>query len=84
MKIFAVLALFFISVSLQAHNAGNISGTVSDAKNGAPLIGINVQIKNTLLGTITDLNGKYELKNIQIGTYELVFSSVFKPPKSSD
>jgi outer membrane receptor protein involved in Fe transport len=74
-KIFVFLFII-VTYTLQAHNAGNICGTISDAHNGSPLIGINVQIKNTLLGTITDLNGKYELKNIQIGSYELVFSSV--------
>lgn len=65
-----------MALPTHAHNAGNICGIVSDSKNGSPLIGINIQIKNSFIGTTTDLNGKYQLKNIQIGTYEIVFSSV--------
>ena len=74
MKNCLLLLLSFLTISVQAHNAGNICGMVSDAKSKMPLIGVNVQIKNSLIGTNTDLNGKFDLKNIQIGTYELAFS----------
>lgn len=76
MKNYFLLLFSVFTLSIQAHNAGNIFGTVSDAKNGVPLIGVNVQVKNTLLGTTTDLHGKFELKNMQIGMYEVVFSSI--------
>lgn len=76
MKYFIFLVFLLVSVSLQAHNSGSIYGTVTDAKTGIPLVGVNVQVKNTLLGTTTNLDGKFEIKNIQIGTYEIVFLSV--------
>jgi TonB-linked outer membrane protein, SusC/RagA family len=38
-----------------------ISGVVTDTK-GTPLVGVNVVIKGTSVGTITDLNGKYSLQ----------------------
>lgn len=76
MKNFLFLLLSFLTLSARAHNAGNVCGTVSDAKTGGPLIGINIQIRGSLYGTYTDLNGKFELKNIQIGSYDLVFSSL--------
>jgi outer membrane receptor protein involved in Fe transport len=76
MKHCLIFLLSFLTLSVQAHNAGNICGTVSEAKNGMPIIGVNIQIKNSLIGTNTDLNGKFEFKNIQIGTYEIVFSSL--------
>ncbi len=37
-----------------------VSGTVTD-ENGAPLPGVNVMVKGTTLGTVTDVNGKYTL-----------------------
>jgi hypothetical protein len=74
-NVLLLLFSFFI-LSLQAHNAGSIFGTVFDTKSGTPLIGVNIQIKNSLIGTGTDLNGKFELRNIQIGTYDLDFSSL--------
>lgn len=76
MKIYVALLFLIFTLTIEAHNAGNIYGTVSDAKNGFPLIGVNVQIRNSLLGTTTDLNGKFELKNIQIGMYEVAFSFI--------
>jgi outer membrane receptor protein involved in Fe transport len=74
----ACLLFLFIIVVIpsHAHNAGNISGTVSDIKNGTPLIGVYVRINNSLITTTTDLEGKFELKNIKIGNYEVSFSYI--------
>ena len=76
MKIILTSILTFLSFALYGHNSGNITGTVKDSTTSAPLIGVTIQVKNTLLATVTDLNGRYEFRNIQIGTYELVFSYV--------
>lgn len=76
MKYSLIFLLLLFGLLAGAHNAGNIYGTVYDSKSEKPIIGANVQIKNSLIGTITDLQGKFEFKNVQIGTYELVFSSL--------
>ena len=76
MKISITFLLIIFALPIHAHNAGNIYGKVSDAKSGVPLVGVNVQIKSSLIATSTDLNGKFELKNIQIGNYELAFSFI--------
>jgi TonB-linked SusC/RagA family outer membrane protein len=52
-----------------------ISGTVTDAEDGQPLPGVNVLAKNTTIGTITDIDGKYTL-SVPDETETLVFSSV--------
>ena len=41
----------------------NISGMVLD-NNGIPIIGANVLIKGTTVGTITDVDGKFSLDNV--------------------
>lgn len=51
-----------------------LSGTVRD-KSGEPLIGVNVTIKGTTNGTMTDMNGKYSLKVTSPKGY-LVFSYI--------
>lgn len=38
-----------------------LKGQVIDAKTGDPVIGVNVLVKGTATGTITDIDGKYEL-----------------------
>jgi len=69
-----IFSLFLVfSFSLQAHNVGNVYGNIYDAKSKMPLIGVNIQLKGTLIGTSSNINGKFELKNLQTGNYELVF-----------
>jgi hypothetical protein len=76
MKNYLIILFLIISFPILAHNAGNITGTVTDSQKGYPLIGVNVQIKNSLIGTTTDINGNFAFKNIQIGTYDVVFSFI--------
>ena len=40
-----------------------VTGNVKDA-NGEPLIGVNVVVKGTTLGTVTDLDGNFTLGNV--------------------
>jgi TonB-linked SusC/RagA family outer membrane protein len=39
-----------------------ITGQVNDAETGEPLIGVTVMVKGTTMGTITNMNGEYELE----------------------
>ena len=68
--------LFLAFFSAKAHEAGTIKGKVSDAKSGTQVVGAVIQIKSTLIGTASDIYGNYELKNIQIGKYELTCSLI--------
>jgi TonB-linked SusC/RagA family outer membrane protein len=44
-----------------------VKGTVTDKDDNSPLPGVTVVIQNTTRGTITDINGKYELKIDSLG-----------------
>jgi hypothetical protein len=55
---------------------GRVSGRVVDAATGEPLPYVNVFIANTMLGAATDQDGKFELRNIPLGVYDLVVSMV--------
>lgn len=74
MKKIYFFLLVSLSFNLQAHNAGNIIGKVIDSKSRIPLTGAVIHLSNSIISTTSDLNGKFEFKNIQIGTYKLVFS----------
>src|SRR5690606_29045642 len=51
-----------------------ISGTVVSQADGSPLPGVNVVIKNTTIGTATDVDGKYTISAPADAT--LIFSFI--------
>jgi TonB-linked SusC/RagA family outer membrane protein len=53
--------------------AQTISGTITDASTGEPLIGANILVVGTSTGTITDFDGKYSL-NMPEGATQLEIS----------
>lgn len=53
------LGLFLTSSLIIAQR--NVSGVVTDAKTSEPLIGANVLVKGTSIGTITDIDGAYTI-----------------------
>jgi TonB-linked SusC/RagA family outer membrane protein len=51
-----------------------VKGTVTDKEDNSPLPGVTVVIQNTTKGTVTDINGKYELQIDSLGqTLEFKF-----------
>lgn len=68
-----VLALMLPISFLMAQDV-RVNGTVTDASNGEPLPGVTVLVKGTTNGTITGINGEYELSVPSGAT--LVFSSI--------
>ncbi|TYP95575.1 TonB-dependent Receptor Plug Domain [Fodinibius salinus] len=54
---------------------GTIRGTVTDAADGEPLVGVNILVKGTSNGASTDLDGKFDIK-VPSGTYDLRLSYI--------
>ncbi len=69
LPLIATLLLMSFSVGAQT-----ITGKVTD-ENGDGLVGVNIVVKNTTAGTISDINGDYQL-TVPEGSATLVFSSV--------
>lgn len=70
-KITLIFLVFLCSSFTLMFSQNKVSGTVSDSS-GMPLPGVNIQIKDTNQGTITDFEGHYEIE-VQQGKV-LVFS----------
>lgn len=60
---------------LFAQQNGIISGTVTDDED-IPLFAVNVVIKQTTTGAITDFDGKYIIRDVKPGNYILQFSYI--------
>jgi outer membrane receptor protein involved in Fe transport len=53
----------------------SIKGTIQDSE-GMALIGITVALEGTSVGAVTDLDGNFEINNLNSGIYNLVISGV--------
>ena len=73
-KRFITVLLVFLALGAQAFAQSAVSGKVTD-QSGEPLVGVNVLVKGTTNGTMTDLDGNYSLSNLRQGAV-LVFSSI--------
>jgi hypothetical protein len=77
MKLYKIIiTLIFLSQivysqPLPEQGKGSISGSVVDVVTKQPLIGANIIIVGTTIGTATDINGLFRLENIEPNTYLL-------------
>lgn len=58
------------------YGQGSISGTILDTDNNEALIGASVVIKGTSIGTVTDIDGKFTLSNVETGDHTLIISYI--------
>lgn len=70
--LFFAYTILYIGM-LNAQNS-EISGTISS--NGVPEAYVNIYLKGTQIGTASDENGKYSLKNVPSGKYTLIASNI--------
>jgi len=71
----------FVNVSKQVSNVRRVtSGRVVFEEDGQPVVGATVRLKGSRLGTITDVNGHYVLRNIPDGAQTLLISYIGMKP----
>lgn len=58
----------------QALQGGIFAGKVTDAQTGDDLIGANVFMVGTKLGASTDIDGKFQIKRVPEGSYEVLIT----------
>jgi len=57
-----LVLVFFLSAISSVHaQSRTVSGTVTSGEDGTPIPGVNIIIKNTTIGTVTDGNGTYSI-----------------------
>ena len=66
----AFLMILGMSTFLMAQE-GSVSGRVTDAQTGDPLVGANVLVVGTNLGAATDINGEYAISRVPAGAQRL-------------
>ncbi len=75
--------VLFLGISMGAFAQRTISGVVTDAGTGEPLIGANILVVGTSTGTITDFDGAYTL-SVPEAAKQLEFSYTGYRPQTID
>lgn len=70
----AVMSILIALLSISLLQAGTIKGLIKDADTGDPLIGANIVLGKTMMGTITDDDGFFILQEVPIGKWQLTAS----------
>lgn len=73
---YLTLALLMIAAPLVAQYDAHLTGHVLDERTGEHLPYVNVQVKGTNIGTVTDESGHYLLQDLPIGHQTILFSYV--------
>ena len=73
MKIYLKIFLLIFSITCNSQN-NSLAGKISDGLEN--LSYVNIYIQNTKLGTSSNEDGYYQIKNIPSGTYKIVVSSL--------
>jgi len=71
---FLIALLLFGVCFVSAQQNLSVSGVVTDANDGSPMVGVSVMLKGMTNGTITDMSGKYSLSAPKGST--IVFSYI--------
>lgn len=70
------LLLFTLLSFLSRAQNGTITGKVTDHKTQETIIGANVVIQGTTVGSATDIDGAFTISNVKPGTYTLVVTFI--------
>ncbi|MFH0882492.1 MAG: TonB-dependent receptor [bacterium] len=77
LTISSIVVLAFSQIMpASAQGVGLLYGRITDAGNNHPLEGASIFVRGTHIGTATDLDGWYVIRNLKPGTYTLTISFV--------
>ena len=74
-KVFLLLCISALTFTVYSQT-GTIKGNVNDSKTNDFMIGATVMIQGTSKGTTTDIDGNFEILDVQAGIYNLIITSV--------
>jgi len=80
--VFFVILIAMLSSQLLWGADGRIEGKVTDATTDEPLVGANVYLEGTSIGTATNIEGQYIIPNLSAGFYTLKVSYIGYEPKT--
>lgn len=75
-RVLMLLVCFFVSLKVATAQTVTVTGVVTSADDGEPVIGASVLVKGTTVGTITGINGDFTIPNVPSSSTTLIVSYV--------
>ena len=75
-KLMMLLACLFVGIGLVTAQTQKVTGVVISEEDGQPVVGASVLVKGTTLGTITDVDGNFNLSNVPSSAKTLQISYI--------
>ena len=70
------MTCLFIGIGLVNAQIAKVTGVVTSEEDGLPVVGASVLVKGTTQGTVTDMDGKFELSNVPSSAKTLMISFI--------
>ena len=70
-RIYLIILSVLVSIGSLNAESGTISGVIT-GENGDPIVGANVWLKGTTMGTSTRIDGSFRINGIPDGDYEII------------
>ncbi|MCH8305421.1 MAG: carboxypeptidase-like regulatory domain-containing protein, partial [Candidatus Marinimicrobia bacterium] len=70
-RFYTIILSVLVSIGSLSAESGTISGVIT-GENGDPIVGVNVWLKGTTMGTSTRIDGSFRINGIPDGDYEII------------
>ncbi len=64
------------TLSSEPVKSGEIRGTISDAKTHKPVAWVNITLRGTPFGTMSDEDGRFGIEGFPVGTYSIIVARI--------
>lgn len=75
-KLTLMLTFLFVWMGVAWSQGLTVKGVVTSEEDGLPIVGASVLVKGTTQGTITDVDGNFEISGVKAGSKTLIVSFV--------
>lgn len=76
MRRFLLMVCFLLGVHVLMAQTFTVTGVVTSAEDGEPIVGASILVNGTSLGTVTDIDGKFSISNVPASAKTLRVSFV--------
>jgi len=75
-KLLTVITMVLLTSQVALAQVGTVTGVVTDAESGETVPGANILLQELERGSVSDVDGNYEIANVPAGSYTLTASFV--------